>query len=430
MSHAFDVVVVGAGPGGIAAATVAAEAGKRVCLLDNNAAPGGQIWRGLQDSTARRHPHGKQFIAWNRRLVASGCTVWPGWEVVDAPAPGILRLENDRSTRDCRYENLILATGARERFLPFPGWTLPGVMGVGGLQALVESGLDPAGKRIVVAGSGPLLFAVAAKLAQAGATLEGIFEQASLSNLIRFGVTALGTPAKLLEGARYMLQIHGATYRPGWWVKRAEGADRLESVTVTNGRAERILVCDWLACGFHLVPNLELPRFLGCRIGSGYVAVDALQQTSVPGIACVGELTGVGGMDKALVEGQIAGLVAAGRADRAQRFARQRRHWAVFARRMDCAFAPRPELRALPQADTIVCRCEDVTYGDLAGCRNKREAKLHTRSGMGACQGRICGAATDFLYGWQTKGLRPPVYPARVATLAAALDDSPSPADE
>lgn len=165
MSAAFDVVVVGGGPGGIAAAAVAVEAGKRVCLLDNNAALGGQIWRGLRTGTAKEHSHGKQFIAWTERLAASECAVWRGWEVVDAPSPSLLRLEGEEGSRDLKFERLILATGARERFLPFPGWTLPGAMGVGGVQALIEAGLDPAGKRVVVAGSGPLLLTVAAKLA-------------------------------------------------------------------------------------------------------------------------------------------------------------------------------------------------------------------------------------------------------------------------
>ena len=239
----------------------------------------GRFGEGLRTGTAKEHSHGKQFIAWTERLAASECAVWRGWEVVDAPSPSLLRLEGEEGSRDLKFERLILATGARERFLPFPGWTLPGAMGVGGVQALIEAGLDPAGKRVVVAGSGPLLLTVAAKLAGAGAKVKGIFGPAPALRLCGFGWTALGASSKLIEGAGYLMSTLGVAYRSGWWVKRAEGANRVESVTVTNGRKERTIPCDWLACGFHLVPNLELPRLLGCRIEACTVAVDEWLQS-------------------------------------------------------------------------------------------------------------------------------------------------------
>jgi len=423
MSAALDLVVVGAGPGGIAAAAVAAEAGKRVCLLDNNSAPGGQIWRGFSSETAGKYPHGRTFLSWMARLKASRCEVRSGWQVVDAPAPGRLRLECGIESCDLRFERLIVATGARERFLPFPGWTLPGAMGAGGLQALVKGGLDPRGKRVIVAGSGPLLLAVAAGLARAGATIAGIYEQASMAQVAGFGVhTLLTQPGKIAEGADYRLKTLSTPYRLGWWVSRAEGRGRVEQVTVTDGRTARTLACDWLACGFGLVPNLELPRLLGCRILDGSVEVDSLQQSSVPGVACVGELTGIGGLDKALAEGEIAGSAAAGLDSEARSAQRRLRPLRSFGLRMERAFALRPELAALPAADTVVCRCEDVVHGALQRCASAREAKLHTRCGMGACQGRICGTAAEFLYGWRQPSVRPPILPARIATLAAETE--------
>ena len=423
MSAALDLVVVGAGPGGIAAAAVAAEAGKRVCLLDNNSAPGGQIWRGFSSETAGKYPHGRTFLSWMARLKASRCEVRSGWQVVDAPAPGRLRLECGIESCDLRFERLIVATGARERFLPFHGWTLPGAMGAGGLQALVKGGLDPRGKRVIVAGSGPLLLAVAAGLARAGATIAGIYEQASMAQVAGFGVhTLLTQPGKIAEGADYRLKTLSTPYRLGWWVSRAEGRGRVEQVTVTDGRTVRTLACDWLACGFGLVPNLELPRLLGCRILDGSVEVDSLQQSSVPGVACVGELTGIGGLDKALAEGEIAGSAAAGLDSEASSAQRRLRPLRSFGLRMERAFALRPELAALPAADTVVCRCEDVVHGALQRCASAREAKLHTRCGMGACQGRICGTAAEFLYGWRQPSVRPPILPARIATLAAETE--------
>jgi NADPH-dependent 2,4-dienoyl-CoA reductase/sulfur reductase-like enzyme len=431
MSAHFDVVVVGAGPGGMAAATVAAEAGRSVCLLDDNASPGGQIWRGFKAETACKYPHGKAVLEWTTRFERSGCGVDQGWQVIDNPKPGLLRLERvdgrgnerggvrDNDRRDVGFEKLILATGARERFLPFPGWTLPGVMGAGGLQALVKSGLDPRGKRVVLAGSGPLLLAVGAGLAVAGACVLGIYEQAPLASLASFAFALLAHPGKLVEGARYRRKTQGAPYRTGTWVVQAEGRGRVERVTLTDGRKQWSVDCDWLGCGFHLVPNLELPRLLGCGIVNGFVAVDRLQQSSVHGVACVGELTGIGGLDKALVEGQIAGYAAAGRATEALRLGPKRQRLQRFAARLDRAFALRPELRTLATAETAVCRCEDVPLSALESCAGWRQAKLHTRCGMGACQGRICGVAAEFLFGWENFSARPPVFPAAVSTLAA-----------
>jgi NADPH-dependent 2,4-dienoyl-CoA reductase/sulfur reductase-like enzyme len=348
--------------------------------------------------------------------------VWNGWQAIDAPAQGLLRLERNDETRDISFNNLILATGARERFLPFPGWTLPGVMGEGGLQAMVKSGLDAKGKQVVLAGSGPLLLAVASGLTKSGARIAGIYEQAQLGRLAAFGFSLLGQPAKLLEGARYRLQTSSAPYRTGCWVVRAEGHDRLEQVIVTDGRKQWTLTCDWLGCGFHLVPNLELPRLLDCRIAKGYVSVDGLQRSSVRGVACVGELTGIGGVEKALVEGQIAGWAAAGRDRKANALATRRKRFERFALRMDRTFALRPELRSLADAETLICRCEDITQAALKDCGSWREAKLHTRCGMGACQGRICGTAAEFLFGWERGGMRAPILPAKASTVAAEAD--------
>lgn len=422
MSAAFDLVIVGAGPGGIAAAAIAAEAGLRVCLLDDNRTPGGQIWRGYTQQTAHKYPHGREFQHWAERLLKTNCEVWSGWRAIDRPATNLLRVERDEETRDIGYRKLIVATGARERFLPFPGWTLPGVMGAGGLQALVKSGLDPRGKRVVIAGTGPLLLAIAAGLADAGAIVVGIYEQAPLARLLSFGTTLARFPGKLMEGARYRRKVLRVPYRFNSWAVRAEGSGRVERVTVTDGRAESTLACDWLACGYHLVPNLELPRLLGCRIANGYVSVDALQQTSIPGVACIGELTGIGGMEKALLEGQIAGLASAGRDSETGSLVLRVKRQQRFAQGLDRAFHLRDELKSLAAPETVVCRCEDVPYSDLQESGSWREAKLHTRCGMGSCQGRICGAATEFLFNWQHAGTRPPLYPAAVSGVAETAD--------
>jgi NADPH-dependent 2,4-dienoyl-CoA reductase/sulfur reductase-like enzyme len=423
MTEAVDVVVVGAGPAGMAAAVAASQAGRKVCILDDNPSAGGQIWRGFDLPNAGAYPGARALAHLRHRFQIAHIDTRFGTRTVDRPSPHILRLETDRASSDLAFEHLVVATGARERFLPFPGWTLPGVMGAGGLQAMVKSGLSIAGKRVIVSGSGPLLPAVAAGLTKHGARIVGIFEQASLARLARFACTLAAHPAKVWEGLQYRSVTQSAPYRTNSWIVRAHGTDRLQAVTANIAGRHRELECDYLACGYHLVPNLELPRLLGCSIKHGYVHADVNQQSSVERVYCVGELTGIGGLDKALCEGEIAGLASAAKS--AVHLFKRRDRLAQFARQLDKAFALRPELTQLADADTFICRCEDVPRRALEAHRGWREAKLYTRCGMGACQGRICGPATEALFGWKHSTVRPPLTPSRIDTIAVGAGANP-----
>jgi D-hydroxyproline dehydrogenase subunit alpha len=417
MKERFDILVVGAGPAGIAGAVCAAEGGRSVALVDDNHAAGGQIWRsgGHLPELAR---------AWLARLKASHVTRLQGWRVVDSPEPQTLRAERNGTAErqgNCAnfsYKTLILATGARERFLPFPGWTLPNVMGAGGLDAMVRGGLPIAGKRVVVAGTGPLLLAVAAHVAERGARIAAVCEQASMARLARFAVRMVGEPGKLWQGAGYSRTMGPWRLKTGCWPVAAHGSDRLRAVTLRQGTKQWDVECDYLACGFHLVPNVELAAMLGCRMAEGFVATDAMMRTSAAQVYCAGEPTGIGGVDLSLLEGQIAGLAAGGRTEMAQELAAHRQARLRFVRTLREACALDPQLRKLAAEETIVCRCEDVLYGALRQRTSWREAKLHTRCGMGPCQGRICGASTEFLFGWGAESVRPPVFPALVSSLA------------
>jgi NADPH-dependent 2,4-dienoyl-CoA reductase/sulfur reductase-like enzyme len=316
------------------------------------------------------------------------------------------------------WDRLILATGARERFLPFPGWTLPGVFGAGGLQALVKGGYSVEGKRIVVAGTGPLLLAVAAHLQHAGAHVVCIAEQAAFGQLLPFAAELWSHPAKLVQGIRYRASLASAPYRIGWWPVSVEKSSSNLIVQLTNGTSILSEPCDALACGFHLVPNTELAELLGCTLNSDAVEVDVQQQTSVTNVFCAGEPTGIAGLDAALVQGEIAGLVAAGQQQKASALNKQRAKEQAFGQRMNKAFQLRPEVHALCAPDTIVCRCEDVPFARLQGHTSWTEAKLQTRCGMGPCQGRICGPAVQALFDWHPTSVRPPIFPMPVSAFA------------
>jgi D-hydroxyproline dehydrogenase subunit alpha len=416
IQHRFDVLVIGGGPAGIAAAVRAAESGASVAIVDDNPALGGQIWRG---AFGESEPAETRY--WHDRLQSSKITTLCGYRVFHQPSAEILLAEGRVGLLELRYGKLILATGARERFLPFQGWTLPNVMGAGGLQAVVKSGLSIRGKRVVVAGSGPLLLAVASYLQKHGAKIPIICEQAAWGSLARFSISLLGFPKKIAQALELRRELAGIPLALGSWPMEAHGDTRLESVTISRqGRAESI-PCDYLACGFHLVPNLELPILLGCKIEEGYVHVDDLQQTSVPGIYCAGEPTGIGGLESAIVEGQIAGLATTGKSNDARALFSERGRTHRFAKLLDRTFVLRNELKRLSKPETFICRCEDVTFAKLQTHRGWRSAKLHTRCGMGPCQGRICGPATEFLFGWKTESVRPPIFPARVEDLACEL---------
>jgi NADPH-dependent 2,4-dienoyl-CoA reductase/sulfur reductase-like enzyme len=416
----FDVLVIGGGPAGMAAAVRAADCGVAVGIVDDNQTFGGQVWRGVSTDGQKA-----DAVRWGGRLRTAKVTKFCGKRVFDQPEKGTLLAEGDDDLCELRFQNLILATGARERFLPFPGWTLPNVMGAGGLQAMVKSGLPIRGKRVVVAGTGPLLLAVAAYLRQHGAEIPIVCEQTSWSTLAWFSMALLSQPGKIVEGLRLKRELAGIPFAANTWPLAAQGRQRLESVTISRGGTPETIQCDFLACGFHLVPNVELQLLLGCEIHAGHVRVDEFQRTTVEGVFCAGEPTGIGGVELALVEGQIAGLAAAGGMAKARGLFRGREKARRFARHLDRAFRVRPELRALPSADTIVCRCEDVPYSRLQRHTSWREAKLHTRCGMGPCQGRVCGPATQFLFKWVPDSVRPPVFPTRIENLAALAGGPP-----
>ncbi|MBD9601571.1 NAD(P)/FAD-dependent oxidoreductase [Pseudomonas sp. PDM10] len=416
MNEYADLLIIGAGPAGMAAALAAASSGARIVLLDDNPLPGGQIWR---DGPQAKLPNPARQMR-GRLEACSNIRRHSGTRVIACAGPKQLLVEDADRGWVIGYDKLILCTGARELLLPFPGWTLPGVTGAGGLQALIKGGLPVQDERIVIAGSGPLLLASAATAKHNGARVLRIAEQACAAAVGGFAAQLPRWPNKLMQS----VTLFDRHYRTGTYVLAALGNERLEGVRLQQQGKIVELECDRLACGFGLIPNTQLGQALGCELEGQAIAVDAWQTTRRADYYAAGECTGFGGSELALVEGAIAGHAAVGDLDSARALWPRRARWQGFANALNKAFTLDPQLKSLAQPDTLVCRCEDVPYAALAGHTDWREAKLASRCGMGACQGRVCGGALQHLFGWQPAAPRPPFSPARIETLLC-LDDTP-----
>ncbi len=424
------VVVVGAGPAGLAAATAASAAGLDVLLLDAAPAPGGQIWRARQGVAAA--PVARALA----RLAPAGVRLMAGTRVVMALPDRALLIDGPDGARRLRWDRLVLATGARERLLPFPGWTLPGVFGAGGLQALVKGGWPIRGRRVVVAGTGPLLLAAAATLRREGALVVGLVEEARAPALARFAGTLAAHPRKALQALRLGTALLGVPFMAGTRVVAAEGSGRVERVLLEGpGGRQRTIACDALAAGWGLIPQTGLAQSLGCalapRFGAPAIEVDASQRTSVAGVFAIGECTGVAGAASAQLQGEAAGRAVASELgvasrqppERAARLAREH----VFAAAVASAFPAPAGWAARLRDDTLVCRCEDVAWSALREQPDLRSAKLATRCGMGHCQGRLCHDALSAVMHWPRLPVRSPLGPAPLGALLATLDNPQDP---
>jgi NADPH-dependent 2,4-dienoyl-CoA reductase/sulfur reductase-like enzyme len=455
-----DVAIVGGGPAGLSAALAAAEAGARVALIDEGERLGGQFYRqparppnGQLSSALREHfLRGRALLEQLARShveVVAGTAVWN-------LAPRRLQLYGPGGRRDLQANRIVLATGATERSAAFPGWTLPGVMTVGAAQSLLKAqGLVPGG-RVVVAGSGPLLLAVARQLLDHGARVRAVVEATPLKQWLRNGLHVGRSASRLWEGMDHLQRLTraGVELHYGMAVTRALGQQQLEGVEVSAvdaawrphpGTARR-LAADALCVSFGLLPATELSRLAGCEhrfdatLGTWVVRTNADLETSVTGLYAAGEIRGVGGAEAALAEGRLAGLAAAESlglrlSQPAGALAEARAEQArcrAAAEAVLRLFAVQPGLADLAEDDTPVCRCEGVTAGELR--RAAREGALHlnglkawNRCGMGPCQGRTCGPiaaqiiAAEAGISLEAAGCftaRPPIKPVPLAVVA------------
>lgn len=423
MSEVRDLIVIGAGPAGANAALVACEHGLRVALIDEQPDAGGQVWRAPWPGLTRQadSPEARDGDALRVRLGASevdcrfGRRVWSvtsGYRV-DALGP-------DGNEAVCA-PLLIAATGAHERVVPFPGWTLPGVIGLAAATVMLKSHLVLPGQRVVVAGCGPLLAAVAAGIVKAGGEVVAIVDLAGPAEWLKALPAMASRPSLLAQGMGWALKLASQRvpvhFRHG--VAAAEGDDRLERVRLVpvdaqgapRAQATLTLSTDALCIGHGLVPGAEITRMFRARhlyqpLRGGWVPeLDTFGRSSVPGLLAIGDGAGLKGAAPAEIGGRLAGLAAAYDAGKLSREAceqaaapllRQRQDLVAFADASAGMMALRPAQVAAIAPDTIICRCEDVPRAEIdaafaAGARDVNQLKHFTRCGMGPCQGRMCG---------------------------------------
>jgi NADPH-dependent 2,4-dienoyl-CoA reductase/sulfur reductase-like enzyme len=462
-----DVAVIGAGPAGMAAATLAAELGLRVVVLDEQGAPGGQIYRGIAAPPLRRvdvlgddYWHGATLLQPFRR---SGAQYLPGAAVwaITRDGDGAFDLAYSTGAPDARAAQavgaraLIVATGALERPFPIPGWTLPGVLTAGGAQTLLKGSALVAQGRTVLAGCGPLLWQLARQYLAAGATIDAILDttpRGRLAQALRHAPGFALSPyfrkgLDLLRAVRRQVRVveHVTALA-------AEGGGRIERVRYAADGALLTLEVDQLLLHQGVVPDVHLAGALGCDLRWNDLhacfepVVDDWGGSSIANVFIAGDGGGIAGARAAEARGRLSALAVAnalGRIDarRRDRAAASCRHALARALRgrhfFDVLYRP-PDAFRIPDGETLACRCEEVSAAAVraaarSGCSGPNQLKAFMRCGMGPCQGRMCGLTVTELIA-RERGVTPadvghlrPRFPVKPVTLGelAALPSSP-----
>jgi len=460
-----EVAIIGAGPAGLAAAGALGAAGVGVLLLDEQPAPGGQIYRGIGSATpARLRVLGGDYAAGRGLLAAldrpsvsftGGATVW------EVTRERTVAFSVAGAARQVAARQVILATGATERPMPFPGWTLPGVMTAGAGQILLKtSGLLPPAP-LVLAGSGPLLFLIAAQYLATGQETAAIVETTPAANrgrALRHLPGALATPRYFVKGLGLLTRLRraGVPHYRGATGLRAEGEGRVEALAFAAGGQAHRLPCAALLIHCGVVPNVQASRALNLEHDWDPLQqcwrprLDRFGRSGAEGIMIAGDGGGIAGAEAAAHGGRLAALAALaglGRIDGAELDRRAAPERGALDRHLrarpflDALYAPSPEFLDPPD-ETILCRCEEVTAGKVRefadlGCLGPNQAKAFGRPGMGPCQGRYCGLTVASVIAAR-RGvpveevgyyrIRPPLKPVTLGELAAM--DLPDPEED
>lgn len=463
MSADCDVAVIGAGPAGMAAAEEASAHGLRVVLLDEQPEPGGQIYRNISTNTHSGTPINdilgpdyRKGATLARRFVTAcedgridyrrDATVWQ----VDRDLT--LHLSQAGGVADIHARRLIVATGAMERPVPIPGWTLPGVMAAGAAQIMLKAAQAVPDGPVAVAGAGPLLLLIARQLVDAGATVAAVLETTSASDYLAALPklpAALRAHGYLRKGVAMRRRLRKARvpFYSGVRSLSVAGSDRAEAVRFEHRGATREIAAATVLLHQGVVPNVQITRQLGCEHVWDEAqrcwrpALDDWCNTSLEGIAVAGDGGGIAGAEAAAIAGRIAGLEAAHRLgrlsadERASKAAPLRRELAghlAIRPLLDALFRPPREILDPPDAATMVCRCEEVTAGAIRdavalGATGPNQMKAYLRCGMGPCQGRLCGlTVSEIIAAARGKPvaetgyyrIRPPIKPVTLGELA------------
>jgi len=454
-----DLAIVGAGPAGLSAALEAKAAGAEVLVVDENDRPGGQIFRQpprafrIEDRAklGRDHKRGRALLD---AVTAAGIGIETNTAVWNI-APGHLACCSGETSWEIQSGAIVIATGAYDRPVPLPGWTLPGVFTSGGVQTLLKSQRVLAGRRVLLTGTGPLNLVLANQLAEAGADVVAVLELAD-PGLFELMPMLRGPWSLLSDGIGYVRQLRRRKIplMRGWTLIEARGTGQVTSAVIGQvdrdwrliKGTERTFDVDTICLGYGLVPSTELSRLIGCEhrydiaLGGWVPNHDLYRETSIANVFVAGDGSGVAGSLVAMEEGRVAGLRAAMRlgkisepvfteksASSLQRLRRLGRFRAI----LDGLSAPRPGLFERMTDDTLICRCEEVSLGDCRqavkeGAVSLMELKPRLRAGMGMCQARICGPTLIEVLGGLTGqapeaikpfSQRPPVKPIPLAAL-------------
>lgn len=473
------ITIIGGGPAGLTAALASAQRGQQVRIIEGSSRLGGQYWRHLPEESGEKwvgqeELHDEFQKGYQLRLAVKKhsnikiITNAHVWHVELAANRLILNIVQGAHSMQLFTEALILATGAYDRSLPFPGWDIPGVMTAGGAQALLKGSYVQPGKRVVVAGTGPFLMPVASLLLKSGIEVVGLFEANRASRWIPFAHVLLANFSKANLAIKYIrdFSANKVRMRRGYAVVRASaGPDGvLRSVTVAKiGRnftrkvgTEREVLCDALAISWGFTPDMSIANNLGIQQhldgddGSIVVSVDNYQRTSLNRVFAAGEVTGIGGSELALTEGEIAGIAAAQslgwsqeEEDHLALLLKRRKAQRRFASALLRVYRVHPAWLEWLTPETVICRCEEVLLADIKyavktlGASNIRSTKLLSRAGMGMCQGRTCSRSVIEIVAKESgispevkdqisAGKRPIVHPISLGILAElpSVEDS------
>jgi NADPH-dependent 2,4-dienoyl-CoA reductase/sulfur reductase-like enzyme len=418
----FDVAVIGGGPAGMAAALEASGSGARVAVLDEYGRMGGQFFKRaagdfrLQPAQlSAEHASGERLRA---QVAEKGIEVLTNTLVWGVFEDRLLMLYREGRSIALRPRALIIATGAYDRPVAFPGWTLPGVMTAGGAQTIARTQWVKPGQRVVIAGAGPFAMPVAQQVARSGAEIVAIVEATRPSEWLPHAGALWGQWPRFREAFNYWRSLRGVPVAFGHKIVRAIGEGCVEAAEIAAvdktwhaaAGSHRRLEADAIALAYGFLPNVEIAEACGCELawdpfgGAWFVRCDERMATSVSGVFAAGEITGIAGSAVAMAEGRLAGIGAArfvGAIDAAEAERRrrgpagERSRLMRFADALNRLFGPRPGLWEGMEDATTVCRCEEVTAGDIrscvrAGCASVKGIKDWTRAGMGPCQGRVC----------------------------------------